>query len=92
MADREAWLKALALITGPGVQSTETPCPNCGHHTLEVRYIADPDTRIGYVLFWCGTCLHGIRVSRARVPEGEPILPLDDPASVAGVPDFVRDE
>ncbi|MFI2430377.1 hypothetical protein [Streptomyces sp. NPDC018693] len=67
-------------------------CPDCGQDRLQVRYIVHPDSRVGYVLLWCGACLHGISVSRVRAPEGMPTWSIDDPASVDGVPDFTRHE
>ncbi|WP_435178583.1 hypothetical protein [Actinacidiphila sp. bgisy145] len=91
MADRDAWLKALALVSNGQRVTTSVPCPACGNHQLEVRYIVDPTSRVGYALFWCGACLHGITVSRVRAPERMVALSIDDPDSTADVPDFVRE-
>ncbi|BBA96304.1 hypothetical protein RVR_1543 [Actinacidiphila reveromycinica] len=55
-----------------------------------MRYIVDPDSRVGYGLLWCGACLCGITVSRVRAPDGAPTRALSDPEASAGVPDFVR--
>ncbi|WP_159031254.1 hypothetical protein [Streptomyces acidiscabies] len=90
MADREAWLKALMLLSDTGGDASSSPCPDCGQYRLEVRYIVDAGSRIGYALFWCGACLHGVKVSRARAPEGVPIRLLDDSSAVADVPNFIR--
>jgi len=90
MADREAWLKALALVADGLPVTGHGPCPDCGQDQLEVRYIVDANSRIGYALFWCGACLHGITVSRVRAPEGMPTWPIDDPGSTTGVPNFIR--
>ena len=91
MADREAWLKALMLVSdGPG-EGVGVPCPNCGQCRIEVRYVVDADTRIGYALVWCHSCLHGISVSRVRASEGMRMWPIEDPESIVGVPRFARD-
>jgi hypothetical protein len=96
MADREAWLKALARVAEghdpDDDKAGSGPCPVCGRYRLQVRYIVDTSSRVGYALFWCDACLHGISVSRVRAPEGFRMWPIEDPASVAGVPDFTRDE
>jgi hypothetical protein len=92
MADREAWLKALARVAEGHGEAADSPCPVCGRDCLEVRYVVDDSSRVGYALFWCGACLHGISVSRVRAPEGVVTWPIGDPASVAGVPDFTRDD
>jgi hypothetical protein len=92
MADRSAWLAALAAARIGPADSAEGQCPQCGREWLRARYIADQESRLGYVLFWCDACLHGISVSRVRAPQGAPIWSLDDPESTAGVPEFQRDE
>ena len=89
---REAWLKALARVAEGHGDAADSPCPVCGLDCLEVRYVIDDSSRVGYVLLWCGACLHGISVSRVRAPEGVATWPIGDPASVAGVPDFTRDD
>jgi hypothetical protein len=90
MAVRTAWLRVLARAADH--QEDLGPCPDCGQNQLEVRYIVNPETRIGYVLLWCGACLHGISVSRAQAPAGMPTWSLGDPASIDGVPDFTHHE
>ncbi|WP_395292940.1 hypothetical protein ACF9IK_04530 [Kitasatospora hibisci] len=92
MADRAAWLQVLGQVADRQGEMGLVSCPDCGRDRLEVRYIVKPETRIGYVLLWCGACLHGISVSRVRAPEGAPTWSIDDPASVDGVPDFARYE
>ncbi|MFE5868061.1 hypothetical protein ACFQ6V_05310 [Streptomyces roseifaciens] len=90
MADRGAWLKVLGLIvdTEEGIEIRS--CPDCDKRQLNLRYVVDADSRIGYALFWCGGCLRGISVSRVRAPESMPTWSLDDPTAVADVPDFIR--
>lgn len=92
MASRATWLRMLADAKIGTEDSAQGWCPNCGCEQLRARYIADPESRLGYALFWCTACLHGISVSRARAPEGVPVRPIGDPASTVGVPDFQREE
>ncbi|BAU82853.1 hypothetical protein SLA_1915 [Streptomyces laurentii] len=92
MADRAAWLRVLGRVADRQSEVGLVSCPDCGQDQLEVRYIVKHESRIGYVLLWCGKCLHGISVSRVRAPEGAPTWSIDDPASVEGVPNFARYE
>lgn len=92
MANRTAWLKALSRLNISAERGAEEPCPNCGRIQLRNRYIVNPESRLGYVLVWCEACLHGVSVSRVRAPDGAPIWPMEDPASVAGIPIFERDD
>jgi hypothetical protein len=92
MAGRQAWLAVLARVVD-GRQSTGTGlCPNCDRDQLEIRYIVDEETRVGYLLFWCNACLHGITVSRVRAPKGMPTRVIGDPEAIVDVPDFTRDD
>ncbi|MDX2699060.1 hypothetical protein PV416_42535 [Streptomyces ipomoeae] len=91
MSDRTAWLKALSRFNTGDKENTE-PCPNCGRSQLRVQYLANMESRVGYALFWCDACLHGISVSRVQVPEGAPVRPIDDPESLADIPHFERIE
>ncbi|MGW2276570.1 hypothetical protein [Streptomyces sp. NPDC001770] len=92
MAGRAAWLRALGKAADRPDGAGPGGCPDCGRMRLVARYLVEPGTRIGYVLFWCDACLHGISVSRVRAPEGFPAWPLDDPGSLDGVPEFTRHE
>ncbi|MGO4630384.1 hypothetical protein AB4225_05485 [Streptomyces sp. 2RAF24] len=92
MADRAAWLQALGQVADRPGEMGSIVCPDCGQDRLEVRYIVKAETRIGYVLLWCGACLHGIYVSRVRAPEGVASWSIDDPVSLDGVPEFLRHE
>lgn len=92
MANRAAWLKALSRLNVGADKEAAEPCPNCGRNQIRTRYIANPESRVGYALIWCDACLHGVSVSRVRAPDGAPIWPIEDPDPVAGVPVFKRDE
>ncbi|MEU7619237.1 hypothetical protein AB0B27_24510 [Micromonospora rifamycinica] len=80
MATFDEWLDAYdvayhALPVRPGQQ-----CPNCGHRTLRLVFTAPPGSGYGYASFWCDTCLEGIHLSRAPVPDGAEVQPLGLPA------------
>lgn len=92
MADRAAWLKALAEARFGSGDKVCGACPRCGHEQVRARYIVDPASRVGYVLMWCDACLHGISVSRVRAPQVAPVWPLQAPESTRGVPEFHRVE
>lgn len=85
-------MRVLATATDRGGDVTSVSCPDCGARQLALRYVVDPDTRIGYALLWCDANLHGITVSRVQAPEGASIFPLGEPSAVEGVPDFYRHE
>ena len=78
----DAWLDALGRATDALPDGDFPPCPNCGHFDLHLEFVADPRTRIGFCAFWSDFCGHGIRVSRAEVPEGCSFLPTDTPAPI----------
>jgi hypothetical protein len=92
MAGRQAWLTVLARVTDSRRATGAGPCPNCDKDQLEIRYIVDQETRLGYLRFWCHACLHGIAVSRACAPEGMSTRAIGDPDAIADVPDFTRDD
>ncbi len=92
MASRQVWLKCLAVVLSGGGDVQEAPCPDCGQKQLELRYIVEPDTRMGFALFWCNANLHGITVSRVQAPEGVPMRVMGAPEALEGVPEFTRHE
>lgn len=84
MSKRNQWVVALARF----IDGELDKCPRCGSESLRLRYIGDEVERIGYALFWCESCLHGINVSRAgATPAGE-FRSFRDPNSLEGVPEF----
>jgi hypothetical protein len=88
-SSRKVWIKVLASINDNG-DVGNTPCPDCEEHRLEVRYMTMAPDRMGYLLFWCWACLHGISASRVKAPEGLPLWDVTDPRALTDVPDFVR--
>lgn len=92
MTGRATWQQALARLADQEAKVDTIACLDCGQLRLQVRYIVNPDTRVGYALFWCSSCLHGISVSRVRAPNGLPTWSIDDLSSLNGVPVFSRHE
>lgn len=68
----------------------DSPCPECGTVGLKLRYIGDPATRIGFNIFWCMNCFHGIHISRSKAPESADFRSFDDPNGMDGVPEIVE--
>ncbi len=58
-------------------------CPHCGSRSLDLQYIADPESRTGWGLIWCKSCLHGLRLYRLSVRPGVPFLPLEAADQIA---------
>jgi hypothetical protein len=76
----EAWLETLRRAVAALPDGDLPACPYCGRFDLQVRFVADRRTRIGFVAMWSEFCRHGIRVSRVEVPDGTSFARLDAPA------------
>jgi hypothetical protein len=78
MATHDQWLDAYETCYGqlPGV--LQVPCPHCGNPTLRLVFTGHPETMVGYASFWCDTCLNGIGISRAPIPEGAVMQDIRD--------------
>jgi hypothetical protein len=78
----DEWLRAYGEVYSALPDSADVACPNCGHHTLRLVFTGDLDRAIGFALFWCDTCLWGISISQAPIPDGAVVrdihLPLDE--------------
>lgn len=44
-------------------------CPNCHEQKVDFQFVGDLQTRIGYMAIWCPICLHGLYLSRVRIPD-----------------------
>ncbi|MEV4831050.1 hypothetical protein AB0K25_22365 [Micromonospora sp. NPDC049257] len=90
MASFDEWLDAYDVVYRALPAPSDLPCPNCGHQTLRLAFTAPPGTRHGYASFWCDTCLEGIHLSRAPIPDGVTALSLDLPAGerTRGIPNY----
>lgn len=79
MATYDDWLAAYSDVYDAIPNDPHLPCPNCGHRTLRLIFTGDPDTKIGYGHFWCDTCLHGIGISRAPIPDNATMQNIHQP-------------
>lgn len=64
-------------------------CPLCGLGSIQFRYIAHEESRMGYCYAWCSACLNGVHVSRAKVPAGIHFTDFDN-ADTEVVPEFIH--
>jgi transcription elongation factor Elf1 len=60
-------------------------CPECGEPTVRYEFIGNLETRMGYCLLWCNSCLVGINISRTKVPEGEQMLSFEQVEKGQGI-------
>lgn len=90
-ASYEAWEKTYGDYYEALPGRAEARCPNCGHRTLRLEFVASADERTGWAAFWCDTCKFGITTSRTHVPAGVPFHLIGTPWSELGrfIPDFV---
>lgn len=90
MASFDEWLDAYDIVYRTLPTFSDLRCPNCGHPTLRLVFTAPPGSEHGYASFWCDTCLEGIHLSRAPIPDGVGALPLDVPAEERnrGIPNY----
>ncbi|MFF0151643.1 hypothetical protein [Micromonospora sp. NPDC005203] len=79
MATFDEWLDAYDVVYEALPAQSDHACPNCGHRTLRMVFNARPGADVGYVSFWCDTCLEGISVSRAPIPAGATVRSTDKP-------------
>ena len=70
MATFDDWLDVYEEAFEAIPRDADLACPHCGHHTLRLVFTGDLDRAVGYASFWCDTCLLGIGISRAPIPEG----------------------
>lgn len=63
-------------------------CPNCGATAIASRFVGGGPQRLGYGAIWCNTCLHGVWLSRLTIPEGIPMIPIEDDPATVGIPNF----
>ncbi|MHB9095747.1 MAG: hypothetical protein ACYC21_13860 [Eubacteriales bacterium] len=90
MKTRTPWLKVAAAIADnlPTVPSLE--CPRCGVPEIDFQYVGDKTTNIGFLCIWCASCLHGIHISRVKIPPQANFLPKDSIEEVKKrIPNFV---
>ena len=79
MATFDDWLDAYEIVYDALPGLPDIGCPNCKHKTLRLVFTGDMEQGTGYAHFWCDTCLHGIGISRAPIPEGGVVRDIHRP-------------
>jgi hypothetical protein len=90
MSTLDDWFDVYEEAYAAVPHDADLACPNCGHHTLRLVFTADPGRDVGNGAFWCDTCLLGISISRAVIPDGATVrdrgLPREE--RLPKIPDF----
>lgn len=79
MADFEAWLDAYDAVYKSLAKIGSYSCPNCASKTLRLVFTGPPNLDVGYASFWCDSCLEGIHISRALIPDGAVVRSTEVP-------------
>ncbi|GAB3932387.1 hypothetical protein [Micromonospora vulcania] len=90
MATFDEWLDAYDSVYRNQPAPSNVQCPNCGDRTLRLIFTGPHGSRYGYAFFWCDTCLEGIHLSRAPIPDGVMARAIDGPAEERsrGIPNY----
>jgi len=64
------WEKAYGDVYEALPNKPPVVCPNCGHDSLRIAFVANERDHIGSSMFWCDYCHFGIHISRTWVPDG----------------------
>lgn len=73
------WIKFIKIITDESENIDNLKCPHCDCNSIDFQYVGDEMMRVGYLDVWCKSCLHGIHISRTRVPEQANMISFNDP-------------
>ena len=67
-------------------------CPKCGENRIDFQYVGDKVTRIGYIDIWCKSCLHGIHISRTKIPIDATMISFEEPKEIVieRIPQFIQ--
>ncbi|WP_245674286.1 hypothetical protein [Actinoplanes rectilineatus] len=79
MATFEAWLDAWDAVYDLPPGPYPAACPRCGERCLRLVFTALPGWESGYAHLWCDSCLHGIVISRASVPDDAVVQDMSQP-------------
>ncbi|GAA4893685.1 hypothetical protein GCM10023223_03530 [Stackebrandtia albiflava] len=79
----------MAVVIGDPAALDASACPSCGYRRLDVLFVGDGATRIGWATLWCGDCLRGIRFSRVCAPRDLPFLTFEV-AAVRSLPEIIE--
>ena len=74
-----AWLKISMSMTDKLPNTSPMDSPGCGQNSVDMQYVGDAETRVGYLDVWCSSCLHGIHISTVKVPLSTNMLDFDTP-------------
>jgi hypothetical protein len=77
MATWEEWSVKYEAAYSAAPDNLHAPCPNCGHDALRLVFTGHESTGVGYASFWCDNCLQGIVISRAPIPVGATVRPIE---------------
>lgn len=86
----EEWYAAYAEVYQALPGDAHVRCPNCGYDRLHIAFTGLPADRVGFASFWCDHCRYGLHFSRASVPDGVAVIPIDLPDAEHArlVPDY----
>ena len=86
------WLKIAKEISIKLDNADDLICPKCGNNEIDFQYVGDKATRVGYLDIWCKSCLHGIHISRTRIPANATMISFDEPKEefIRRIPNFVQ--
>lgn len=70
MATWDDWSAKYEAVFEAIPEDPHLPCPNCGADALRLVFTGHVSTATGYASFWCDSCLQGIVISRAPIPDG----------------------
>lgn len=79
-ASYDDWRRVYGEVHDALPEHPEVACPNCGHTALRLDFMAHESDHTGYGMFWCDSCLFGIRVCRTAVPAGVAFHPMGAPS------------
>jgi len=90
MATFDDWMDTYEEVYAALPGDAGAACPNCGQRTLRLVFTGDLDRDTGYGSFWCDTCLTGVGICRAPIPDGAIVRDIHLPSEERQpeIPDF----
>lgn len=64
----DKWMKIGIKMMDKLPDISPLKCPKCETNDIRILYTGDKETRLGCLDVWCNSCLHGIHISRVKVP------------------------
>lgn len=88
------WMSIATDINNTLPNVTVLACPSCHRLGVDFQFVGDFQTKIGYMAIWCPFCLHGIHISRVRIPEKVQSIPFNTSAEEISrrIPNFTHVE